>query len=155
MRGDLGFSGERNSERGMRKTCYWEKIYFYYLSQVKAKVIWFIVKARPDLYLDFVIRYLYFWVAFGHLVFALIDRVYVIFYTSFELFYLARLTHLCIICHWDLLLSHNDTLVELFAAYCFYPVKRSSDFVLDLIFEIVTSVHTSLVTKISFTILHK
>ena len=42
------------------------------------------------------------WVAFEHLVFALFDRAYVIFYTSFELFYLASLTQLCIIRHWDL-----------------------------------------------------
>ena len=90
------------------------------------------------------------WVAFEHLVFALFDRVYVIFYTSFELFYLASLTQLCIIRHWDLLLSHNDTSIELFAVYRFYPVKKSNDFVLDLIFKIATSVHTSHVTKISF-----
>ena len=66
--------------------------------------------------------------ALEHLLFALFDRVYVIFYTSFELFYLASLTQLCIIRHWDLLLSHNDTLIELFTVYRFYLVKRSSDF---------------------------
>ena len=66
--------------------------------------------------------------ALEHLLFALFDRVYVIFYTSFELFYLASLTQLCIIRHWDLLFSHNDTFIELFTVYRFYPLKKSSDF---------------------------
>ena len=44
-RGNLRFWG-RNSERCKRKTCYLEKIYLHYLSQAKAEVIWFIVKAK-------------------------------------------------------------------------------------------------------------
>ena len=150
------FSGKRNSERCRRETCYVIKIYFHYLSQAKVKVIWFIVKAKskPNWFifrfcysaLNFVIcgglcvitptAYVVLfwlgacdvWVAFEHLVFALFDRVYLIFYASFELVYLASLTQLRIIRHWDLLLSHNDTLIELFAVYRFYPIKRSSDF---------------------------
>ena len=145
-----------------------KKIFFHYLSQAKAKVIWFIVKAKSaklihiqillfaivfchlsqpvryhpysvcktvSVFLYFVCSVVWFWlgvcdawVAFENLLFALFDRVYVIFYTSFELFYLASLTQLCIIRHWDLLLSHNDTSIELFAVYCFCPVKRSSEF---------------------------
>ena len=112
-------------------------IYFHYLSQ--AKVIWFKVKAKskPNWFIfRFCYSPLYFviccslgvcdaWVAFEHLLFALFDRVYVIF---FVLFYLVSLTQLCIIRQWDLLLSHNDTFIELFALCRFYAVKRSSDF---------------------------
>ena len=145
------FSRERNSKRCRRKTYFEEKIYFHDLSQSQSYLIYSQSKVKPK---PIYIQILLFAICILSFV---IDSVLSLLQRMQNTLncVIWQVWQLCIIRHWDLLFSHNDTSLELFAVYYFYSVKKSSDFVLDLIFEIATSVHTSLVTMISFTILNK